>query len=80
MPSIVVDNISKSFGSVQAVDDVTFAVEPGEIFGLLGPNGAGKTTMLRIILDLFKPDTGSVSILGGPMSEKKKSRIGGRDS
>lgn len=76
MPSIVVDHISKSFGSVRAVDDVSFAVEPGEIFGLLGPNGAGKTTTLRIILDLFKPDSGSVSILGGPMSEAKKSRIG----
>ncbi|MCJ7625898.1 MAG: ATP-binding cassette domain-containing protein [Anaerolineaceae bacterium] len=76
MPSIVVDNISKSFGSVRALDEVSFAVEPGEIFGLLGPNGAGKTTTLRIILDLFKPDSGNVSILGGPMDEKKKSRIG----
>ena len=76
MSTIVVDKISKSFGSVKAVKNVSFEVDPGEIFGLLGPNGAGKTTSIRIILDIFKPDTGSVSILGGPMSESKKDRIG----
>jgi ABC-2 type transport system ATP-binding protein len=66
----------KSFGSTQAVVDVSFAVEAGEIFGLLGPNGAGKTTTIRIMLDLFRPDRGTVSILGGAMSEEKKDRIG----
>ena len=76
MATIEVNNISKRFGTQTAVDDVTFSVEPGEIFGLLGPNGAGKTTSLRIILDIFKPDSGSVAILGGPMSEDKKDRIG----
>ena len=65
MPAIIVDHISKNFGSLKAVNDVSFDVEPGEIFGLLGPNGAGKTTIIRIILDIFKPDTGSVSILSG---------------
>ncbi|HZW05252.1 MAG TPA: ATP-binding cassette domain-containing protein, partial [Anaerolineaceae bacterium] len=58
------------------MNDVSFSVEPGEIFGLLGPNGAGKTTAIRIILDLFKPDSGTVSILGGPMTEEKKNYIG----
>jgi ABC-2 type transport system ATP-binding protein len=76
MPTIAVKNISKVFATTRAVDDVSFDVEAGEIFGLLGPNGAGKTTSLRIILDVFKPDTGSVTILGGPMSEAKKDRIG----
>lgn len=76
MPTIIVDRIAKSFGTVKAVKDVSFEVNPGEIFGLLGPNGAGKTTSIRIILDIFKPDTGSVSILGGPMSEEKKDCIG----
>lgn len=76
MPTIDVRNISKIFATTRAVEDVSFSVEPGEIFGLLGPNGAGKTTTIRIILDVFKPDTGSVSILGGPMSEDKKNRIG----
>ena len=69
-------NISKSFGPVVAVDDVSLTVHKGEFFGLLGPNGAGKTTSIRILLDIFKPDRGSVSILGGPMTEAKKDRIG----
>lgn len=76
MSTIIVDKISKTFGDVKAVSDVSFEVDPGEIFGLLGPNGAGKTTSLRIILDIFKPDSGSVSILGGEMNESKKDRIG----
>jgi ABC-2 type transport system ATP-binding protein len=69
-------HLVKSFGDVLAVSDVTFSVERGEIFGLLGPNGAGKTTTIRLILDLFKPDSGTVSVLNGPMSEDKKNRIG----
>lgn len=76
MPSIEVKEISKKFGSLMAVDNVSFDVEPGEIFGLLGPNGAGKTTSLRIILDIFKPDSGTVSVLNGPMTESKKNLIG----
>lgn len=76
MSTIIVNQISKSFGEVQAVDGVSFEVNPGEIFGLLGPNGAGKTTSIRIILDIFKPDSGSVTILGGPITEEKKNKIG----
>jgi len=76
MPTVEISHISKSFGSLKAVDDVSFEVEKGEIFGLLGPNGAGKTTAIRVLLDIFKPDHGSVSILGGPMTETKKDRIG----
>jgi len=76
MPAIIVDKISKNFGSLKAVDEVSFDVENGEIFGLLGPNGAGKTTSIRIILDILKPDRGSVSILGGAMTEEKKNNIG----
>ena len=76
MSTIKVEQISKSFGPQKAVDDVSFEVEPGEIFGLLGPNGAGKTTSIRIILDIFRPDTGKVEILGGRMTEEKKNKIG----
>jgi ABC-2 type transport system ATP-binding protein len=76
MPTIEVERISKSFGSQKAVDEASFTVEGGEIFGLLGPNGAGKTTTIRIILDIFKPDSGKVSVLGGPMDELKKNRVG----
>ncbi len=76
MPVVELNHICKTFGAVKAVDDVSFALEKGEFFGLLGPNGAGKTTTIRILLDIFKPDTGLVSILGGPMDEAKKNRIG----
>ena len=75
-PTVEVSQLSKSFGTTQAVDDVSFAVGQGEIFGLLGPNGAGKTTSIRLMLDIFKPDHGTVSILDGPMTEAKKERIG----
>ncbi|HEY5269831.1 MAG TPA: ATP-binding cassette domain-containing protein, partial [Anaerolineales bacterium] len=76
MPAVDLSHITKSFGPVKAVDDVSFSIEKGELFGLLGPNGAGKTTCLRVMLDIFKPESGSVAILGGPMNESKKDRIG----
>ncbi|HEY71151.1 MAG TPA: ATP-binding cassette domain-containing protein [Anaerolineae bacterium] len=76
MQIIEIDHVAKSFGDVQAVVDASFNINKGEIFGLLGPNGAGKTTTIRILLDLFRPDQGRVSILGGPMTEEKKNRIG----
>jgi ABC-2 type transport system ATP-binding protein len=76
MNVVTVSHVAKAFGATQAVADVSFDVERGEIFGLLGPNGAGKTTTIRLILDIFKPDRGSVSILGGPMTEEKKERVG----
>lgn len=76
MHSVEVSHLSKSFGEVRAVADVSFAVDPGEIFGLLGPNGAGKTTTIRMMMDIFKPDSGDVSVLGGPLDSAKKRRIG----
>jgi ABC-2 type transport system ATP-binding protein len=75
-PTITVTNISKSFGDVKAVNDVSFDVYPGEIFGLLGPNGAGKTTSIRMMLDIFRPDSGQISIFDGKMDEGVKNRIG----
>jgi len=76
MPAVDIAHITKSFGSLKAVDDVSFTIEKGELFGLLGPNGAGKTTAIRCMLDIFKPDSGTIAILGGPMSEIKKDHIG----
>ncbi len=61
---IVVAGLSKSFGSVKAVDDLSFTVEPGSVTGFLGPNGAGKTTTLRMILGLVVPDGGEATISG----------------
>ncbi len=62
--AVRVVDISKRYATVQAVDGVRFEVFPGEIFGLLGPNGAGKTTTIRILMDILKPDAGTVEILG----------------
>ena len=76
MHVVEIKNIHKSFATIKAVDDVSFTVEEGEIFGLLGPNGAGKTTTIRILLDIFKADQGSVSVLGGPMNDARKDQIG----
>jgi len=61
---IVVSGLTKSFGSVKAVDDMSFTVEPGTVAGFLGPNGAGKTTTLRMVVGLAKPDSGSATISG----------------
>lgn len=74
--ALQVQNISKTYASTRAVDGLSFEVRPGEIFGLLGPNGAGKTTSIRMILDIIKPDNGRISLLGGPITEQKKARIG----
>jgi ABC-2 type transport system ATP-binding protein len=74
--SIVLHSINKSFGTLAAVQDVSFSVEPGEIFGLLGPNGAGKTTLLRLIMDIIRPDAGYIEVFGGKLAEDDKNRIG----
>jgi ABC-2 type transport system ATP-binding protein len=62
--SLIVDSITKRFGEVVALDEASFAVEPGRIFGLLGANGAGKTTSMRIVLDILRADSGSVTWQG----------------
>src|SRR6187401_3372683 len=67
--SLVVDSISKRFDAIQALDGVSFEVEPGRIFGLLGANGAGKTTSMRIVLDILRPDSGTVTWQGTPNIE-----------
>ena len=74
--AICVRNVTKRYGNFTAVDALSFDVEPGEIFAMLGPNGAGKTTMIRMVLDILKPDTGSIEVLGGPISDATKDRIG----
>jgi ABC-2 type transport system ATP-binding protein len=64
-PAIVeVDRLSKDFGKVRALDDVSFSVAEGEVFGFLGPNGAGKTTTIRILLGLLHPDGGTAKVGG----------------
>ena len=64
MLAVEVEDLSKSFGEIEAVRNIGFEIREGEIFGLIGPNGAGKTTTLRIIATLLKPDSGSVKVFG----------------
>jgi len=61
---LTVENVSRSYGELKAVDDLSFRVEPGEIFGLLGPNGSGKTTTVKMILGMLDPDAGSILVNG----------------
>jgi ABC-2 type transport system ATP-binding protein len=74
--TVVVSNVSKSFNSTLVVNDISFDIEQGEILGLIGPNGAGKTTTIRMIMDIIKPDSGKIAILGEKLSENIKNRIG----
>jgi ABC-2 type transport system ATP-binding protein len=62
--AINVEHLSRAFGAIQAVDDLTFAVPQGSVFGFLGPNGAGKTTTIRLLLGLIPPTSGSAHVLG----------------
>jgi ABC-2 type transport system ATP-binding protein len=62
IPVIQTRSLTKSYGSQRGIEDLSFAVQPGEIFGLLGPNGAGKTTTIRLLLDLIRPTSGNVSL------------------
>ncbi len=76
---ISVRGLTKRFGDVVAVDDVSFDVAPGEVFGLLGPNGAGKTTCLRVMATLLRADAGSVTVDGHDVArepEAVRRRIG----
>src|SRR4051794_27843753 len=74
--SLVVDHLSKRFGSVVALDDLTFEVPPGQVFGFLGANGAGKTTTIRTTLGVPEPDPGGVPCRGAPTSSLPRSTFG----
>ena len=74
--SLEISGISKRFADTNVVDNISFSVAPGEIFGLIGPNGAGKTTTIRMIMDIIKPDSGTIKVLGENLGEENKDRIG----
>src|SRR5690606_9590855 len=67
-PVLEVVGVSKRFGSIQAMHDVSFHVAPGETYGLLGPNGAGKSTTISIAVGLIDPDAGQIRVLGRPLT------------
>ncbi len=62
--SLIVDSVSKRFGEIHALEGISLEIKPGEVFGLLGANGAGKTTAMRIVLDILRPDSGTISWKG----------------
>jgi ABC-2 type transport system ATP-binding protein len=74
--AVEVSHIAKSFADKVVVNDLSFSVAQGEIFGLIGPNGAGKTTTIRMMMDIIKPDSGDVTILGEKLSEATKNKLG----
>ena len=73
---VLLENVTKRYGAFTAVDDLSFSVAQGEIYGFLGPNGAGKTTTLRMMLDIVQPSAGRVSILGSSSAISVRRRIG----
>jgi ABC-2 type transport system ATP-binding protein len=76
MQAVEVNHVVKAFAEKLAVDDLSFSVNQGEIFGLIGPNGAGKTTTIRMMMDIIKPDSGEVTIFGEKFGENSLNKIG----
>ena len=68
--AIRVENVSKSFGVVRALEDVSLRVRPGEVLGLIGDNGAGKSTLVKILTGFHKPDSGSIFVFGDEVQLK----------
>ena len=76
MIKVSVEKVTKSFGALRAVDEVSLETCGGEVFALLGPNGAGKTTLIRMIMDIMRPDSGTITFDGSPISYELKHRTG----
>ncbi len=74
--SLVITDLQKSFGTVRALDGISFTVDPGQVFGFLGANGAGKTTAMRIVLDILRADGGSVTWKGRPSTDLPRRTFG----
>lgn len=75
-PVVRFADVTKRFGTFTAVERLSFEVQPGSIFGILGSNGAGKTTSIRMLMNILRPDTGRVEVLGSQVDEAVKPRVG----
>ena len=75
MSLLIGERVSKRFGGVQALNDVSFSIAPGEIFGLIGPNGAGKTTLFNVLTGMYPADAGAFSFQGRPLSGLKPNHV-----
>lgn len=76
MGVLTLERVTKRFDQVVAVDDLSFSVEPGTVFGFLGGNGAGKTTSLRMVLDIIRPTSGRIEVLGGAPGRENAPHVG----
>ena len=76
MHAVEINHVVKSYADKVVVNNLAFSVNQSEIFGLIGPNGAGKTTTIRMLMDIIKPDSGSVTILDEKLSEASKNKLG----
>src|SRR5258705_1534411 len=74
--TVLVNQVTKSFGEFTAVNQLSLEVRPGRIYGLLGPNGAGKTTTIRMIVNITAPDSGDIKIFGRQITPELQDRIG----
>jgi len=76
MPALEVKNVTKVFGEIRAVDNASFEIPEDTIFGLIGRNGAGKTTTIRILMNIYLPNSGEVIFRGAPVGHEFRSRVG----
>ena len=76
MNVVELENLTKTFGKLKAVDELSLQVPEGSIYGFIGPNGSGKTTTLRMIMNIFYPDAGAIRIFGNPLLEASIDRVG----
>lgn len=76
MHALEIKNLAKTFGEFKAVDDISFTVPEGGIFGLLGRNGAGKTTIIRMLMNIYEPDTGEIIFRGNRVGQAFRDKVG----
>ncbi|HEU5340848.1 ABC transporter ATP-binding protein [Edaphobacter sp.] len=76
MPIVELEHVRKAYDTKIAVEDLSFRIEPGSMFGLLGPNGSGKTSTIRMMIGITVPDSGSISLFGEPFTRKNLHRVG----
>jgi ABC-2 type transport system ATP-binding protein len=76
MPAVEISSVTKTFGAVKAVDDLSLVVPEGAVYGFIGPNGSGKTTTMRMIVNIFYPDSGAIRVFGGAMTPARTGLIG----
>ena len=76
MVTVELERVRKSYGDFVAVDELSFYISPGQIYGLLGPNGAGKTSSIRMMIGIMRPDAGIVRLFGEPFERRHLRKVG----